>query len=235
MKCRTLLPVLVLGGILLAAGCTGPLPQAVPATPASLPATDSVTAPPSPVPFPAETFWPDASRIGEYTTVPTTRIASDNPHLDLLEVRKRTFVNPLPNCLMEYVFPSIATDPAYGIRQVVPKLAAVSEEEYETFIRKYTKGDAENTELVTPAICQNTQNEPTWNFIEVRAVLVPTNVFPSEYTISRNVLSEGKIIARFETTEKLTIDRQLVLASYVPLHADEVDLFDSVDVTYTRH
>jgi hypothetical protein len=117
----------------------------------------------------------------------------------------------------------------------VPKLAAISEDEYESFRQKYTEGDARNTQLKVPAVCQNTDNEPTWNFIEVRIVLTPTNFFPSDYTITQNVRSGGEVVARFATTKRLVIDEQLVLVSYVPLHADEVDLFDRVELTYTRH
>jgi hypothetical protein len=74
-----------------------------------------------------------------------------------------------------------------------------------------------------------------WNFIEVRLVLTPTNFDPADYTITANILSEGEIVSRFTATERLVIDRQLVLAWYVPIHADEVDLFDSVHVEFTRY
>ena len=62
----------------------------------------------------------------------------------------------------------------------------------------------------------------------------PTNFYPSDYTITENVRSDGKIVARFVTTGRLVIGEQFVLTRYVPLHADEVDLFDSVELTYTR-
>jgi hypothetical protein len=237
MKTSTILLVFFLSMIILAAGCTAPLSSGV-TTPkttlaAAAPAMDVTKMSLSPAPASA-TFWPDRPVAGEFTTVPTTRIASDNPYLENLNIRKRTFENPLPNCLMEHAFPAIAGDPDYGIRQVVPELAAISQDEYETFLRKYTAGDARNTQLKAPAVCQNTENEPTWNFIEVRVVLVPTNFFPSDYTITQNVRSGGEVVARFATTERLVIEEQLVLVSYVPLHADEVDLFESVEVTYTR-
>jgi hypothetical protein len=236
MKLSTPLLLFLLGGIIFAAGCTVPLsPGTSPSvTTAPVPAVTSVPTPsPSPVPS-STTFWPDASRIGEFTTVPTTRPAPDNPHLDYLNIRKRTFVNPIPRCLMENAFPAIAKDPVYGIQQVVPKLSAVSEEDYEAFLRKYTEGKAENTQLKTPALCQNTENEPVWNFIEVRVVLVGTRPDPTDYTVTENILSDGKIVARFTSAVQLTIDQQLVLVGYIPIHASEVDLFDSVDLTFTR-
>jgi hypothetical protein len=40
---------------------------------------------------------------------------------------------------MENAFPVIARDTEYGIQQVVPKLTAVSQDEYDTFLRKYTE------------------------------------------------------------------------------------------------
>ena len=65
-------------------------------------------------------------------------------------------------------------------------------------------------------------------------VLDPTNVRPSNYTISVNVRSQGNIIAQFRTTQTLVIDNQVILISYIPVKTNEMDLFDSVDVTYTR-
>jgi hypothetical protein len=171
------------------------------------------------------------------TVIPaaTTRIASDNPYLEYLNVRKRTFFSPIPNCLMETAFPTIAKDSGYGIKQVSPKLTALSADEYEYFLRKYTNGDAENTPLNTPAACQGAEAEPTWNFVEVRLVLIPTNFFPSDYTITRNVRSDGKIVAQIATTEHLVIDDKVNMTSYIPVRMDEMDLFDGVGVTYTRH
>jgi hypothetical protein len=238
MKNSTILLGFLLLGIILAAGCTGPLSPVVPVrettSTAGLPTAVTVTTFPLPLPSPTGTFRPESSRVGEITTIATTRPAPDNPYLEYLNIRKRTFVNPLPDCLMENAFPAIAKDPGYGIQQVVPKLTALSEDEYETFLRKYTEGKAENTQLKTLSPCLGSEAEPTWNFIEVRAVLVPTNFYPSDYTITESVRFDGEIVARFVTTERLVIDEQLVLTRYVPLHADEVDLFDSVELAYTR-
>ncbi len=184
------------------------------------------------------TFGPDfpsAPMIGEYTTIATTRPAPDNPYLEELSITRRTFLNPLPSCFMEHAFPSIATDPGYGIQQVLPRLTSVSEHEYKDFLRDYTEGESENTALKTPAACQNTANEPTWNFIRIRIILVPTNYEPSDYTITENVLADGQVIAQFSFNERLTIDKKLIITRYVPIHADEVDLFNSVRVTFTRH
>jgi hypothetical protein len=238
MKSCTILLLVLLSGIILAAGCTLPVSPGsttpkddIPVNPA---AAAAVTATSSPVPSATTTFWPSAVRVGEITTVPTTRVASDNPYLENLDIRKRTFVNPLPDCLMQKAFPSVARNPEYGIQQVVPKLTAISEDEYEAFLRKYTEGEAGNTQLKTPAICQNTGNEPTWNFIEFRAILVPTNVNPSFYAITENVMSDGKIVAEFNTDKWLVIDEQVILTGYIPIHADEVDLVDNVGMTFTR-
>jgi hypothetical protein len=172
---------------------------------------------------------------GTITTVSTTRIASDNPYLEYLNVRKRTFDNPLPDCLMGNAFPFTKNETGYGIQQIVPKLAAISEDEYWSFLRRYTQGNAENTPLRIITACQGSLTaEPTWNFAEVRIVLDPTNYSPANYTITQNVWSDGKIVAQFPTTRQLVIDEQVVLTSYIPVRTDEVDLIDSVVVTYTR-
>jgi hypothetical protein len=238
MKSNTILLGFLLSGVILAAGCTVPVSPVVtePETTSLVtpPAVDVVDTSLSPEPSPTSPIWQDLQTVDAFTTVATTRPASDNPHLEYLNVRKRTFVNPVPNCLMENGFPAIAKDPDYGIRQVVPKLTEVSEEEYLTFLRKYTEGEAENTQLKTLSSCQGSDAEPVWNFIEIRIILVPTNFYPSNYTITQNVRSNGEIVAQFATTERMVIDENVVLTRYVPLHADEVDLFDSVEVTFTR-
>lgn len=236
---RSLILVFILSSTILATGCMIRSGMSVPAAPETtaavvytpVPATSFV----SPVPTTFGPGWPAAPLVGEYTTTPTTRPAADNPFLEELAIKKRTFVNPLPDCFMEHAFPAIAMDPGYGIKQVHPKLAYISEHDYDDFLEEFTEGVSEDTALKTPAVCQNTGNEPVWNFAEVRIVLIPTNPTPSDYTISENILSDGKIIARFESTERLVIDETRVITRYVLLHADEVDLFDSVEVTFTRH
>ena len=236
MKKSTLLLIFLLAGIILAAGCTGPASTGTPVTGTPVPASPSVPLTPSlsagPTPF--DTSFPSQPPANAVTFVPTTRIALDNPHLEYLNIRKKTFDEPLPNCLMQNAFPAIAKDPGYGIKQVEPKLSSISEDDYLYFLRKFTEGNAENTQLKNLPECQGTAAEPTWNFVEVRLILDPTNIQPSNYTITLNVKSGGKIIAQFPRTEQLVINHQLNQLSYIPLRTDEMDLFDSVGVTYTR-
>jgi hypothetical protein len=239
VKKSTLLLILVFAGIILAAGCTGPLsPGAqtpknpVPVSPSGvIPVITAVT----PEQLPNVTLSAPNPLEGTITTVATTRIASDNPYLEYLNVRKRTFDNPLPGCLMGNAFPFTINGTGYGIQQIVPKLSVISEEEYWSFLRRYTQGNAENTPLKIITACQGSVTaEPTWNFAEVRIVLDPTNYNPANYTIIQNVWSDGEIVAQFPTTRQLVIDEQVVLTSYIPVRTDEVDLIDSVVVTYRR-
>ena len=67
----------------------------------------------------------------------------------------------------------------------------------------------------------------------VRVVLNPTNYNPANYTITQNIWSDGKIVAQFPTTRQLVIDEPVILTSYIPVMTDEVDLIDSVVVTYS--
>jgi hypothetical protein len=84
-------------------------------------------------------------------------------------------------------------------------------------------------------VCQGSASaEPTWNFIELRIVLDPTNFSPANYTVTRNVWSDGKIVARFPTTQRLVIGEKVILTSYIPIRTDEIDLIDTVAVTYNR-
>ncbi len=239
VKKSTLLLILLFAGIILAAGCTGPVsPGAqtpknpVPVSPSGVvPVITAVT----PEPLPNVTSLPPNPSEGTITTVATTRIASDNPYLEYLDVRKRTFDNPLPNCLMGSAFPFTKNGTGYGIQQIVPKLSTISEDEYWSFLRRYTQGNAENTPLKIITACQGSVTaEPTWNFVEVRVVLDPTNYNPANYTITQNVWSDGEIVAQFPITRQLVIDEPVILTSYIPVRTDEVDLIDSVVVTYTR-
>jgi hypothetical protein len=238
MKKITILIILLLAGIILTAGCSSPVSPAVTPTATSIPAsphaTVMTTGPVSPELSPSATASPAHPPFG-VTTVATTRIASDNPHLDYLNIRKRTFIDPLPNCLMENALPGVAKDSQYGIQQIVPKLTALSEDDYLVFLRKYTEGNAENTTLKSLPVCQGSVAEPTWNFIEVRILLDPTNIQPSNYTITQEIRSGGKVVTRFVTDQHLIINQQISLISYIPIRTSEVDLFDSVSLTYTRH
>jgi hypothetical protein len=239
MKKITLLLVLLLPGMILFAGCTGPASPGpvTPGTtsPVGLPGTAVMTPVPSSELTPPGTSQPPPLPTHTLTTVPTTRIAPDNPHLEYLNVTKKTFADPLPNCLMGNAFPAVARDPLYGINQVEPKLTALSDDDYQAFLRKYTEGKAENTPLKSLPACQGTVAEPTWNFIEIQVVLDPTNFQPSNYTITEEVHSGGKVIARFTTEQQLIINQQLSLKSYVPIRTSELELFDNVGMAYTRH
>jgi hypothetical protein len=237
MKYYSLLLLFLLSGMILAAMCTGPALPAPAPTQTPVPPVPTVTIPaPSVSSAPAATTPAAQSRppLNTVTTIPTTRIASDNPYLENLNIRKRTFDYPIPNCLMQTAFPAVANDTTYGIHQVVPKLAIIPDDDYQTFLRKYTEGNAENTQLRTPNACRGSAAEPTWNFVKVMVVLDPTNVHASDYIITQNVWSDRKLVAQFPTTRNLVIDNQLILISYIPMKWDEVDLFDSVGITYTR-
>jgi hypothetical protein len=239
MKKSIILLVFLLPGIVLTSGCTSPQSPG-PASPvAVLPASPSpvipVTSYSSVTPLPGVTFRP-GDQHSEITllTEQTTRIQVDNPYLEYLQVRKKTFDYSIPNCPMQNAFPTLAKDPYYGIKQKIPNLAALSQDQYEEFLREYTEGKAENTPLKNIQGCQGADGTPEWNFVEIRVILNPTNVRPASYTISQVVRSNGEIIAQFTTTRTLVIDEKIALTSYIPLKTDELDLFDTVGITYTR-
>jgi hypothetical protein len=236
MKINTVVLVLFLLGCILLSGCTSPAPDKAVPTVTPVVETVAVTETSAPTPVQAATPGNDAHSIptvNPITVTETTRIASDNPSLEYLNIRKQTFDYSIPNCVMQTAFPAIITD-TYGIKQAEPKLTAISEDDYLAFLRKYTEGNAENTQLKTPTGCFGTAAEPTWNFIELRVVLKPTNIRASDYTITEKIMSDGKVVEEFPVTKRLVIDEGVTLLSYIPIRANEVDLFDSVVVTYTR-
>lgn len=237
MKKSTILIIILLLGSALVCGCT--FPGSSGATPATTPPT--ITPVKTPVPPTPSLVVTSATPISTYMpletiikTEQTTRIATDNPYMERLQVTKRVFPQYVPNCPMQQIFPAIAGDTKYGIKQVVPKLSQISEHEYKDFLRDYTEGTGENQKVKDIAVCYGVDGEPNWNFVEVLIVLDPTNIKPSDYTISQNVRSEGDVIAQFKTTQSLVIDKQVILHSYIPVKTSEMDLFDGVDVTFTR-
>jgi hypothetical protein len=239
MKKSSLFLVFFIMGMVTTSGCMQPestgstMPvTTIPATHSTiLPLTVSPTQGSSPI-VTAEPIIvvPETSLVTEQST----RIASDNPYLENLQIRKRTFEDSIPNCTMQEAFPAIVNDPQYGIQQPQPKISAISLEEYEKFLREYTAGKTENTRLLTISRCIGTSPEPLWNFIELQVILDPTNVRPANYTISQDVRSDGDIVAQIRTTRTLVIDHQIRLVSYIPLRTDELDLVDHVGVTFTR-
>jgi hypothetical protein len=235
----TILLVVLFTGIILTAGCSNPLPSGAGLSKTPTPAGSVAVTPATTTGIPETlqnlTSSPTSPFGVTFTSMATTRIASDNPYLEYLNIRKPTFNDPLPDCLMGDAFPFTKNGTGYGILQTVPKLSAISEDEYWSFLRKYTTDNAENSPLKIISVCQGSVTaEPTWNFVKVRVVLDPTNYHPANYTITENVLSDGKIVAQFPTTRKLVMDEQEVLTSYIPVRTDEVDLIDSVVPTYTR-
>jgi hypothetical protein len=163
-----------------------------------------------------------------------TLIQNDNPSMDNLKFTKNYFPNKIDNCPMQEAFPTIAKDPAYGLLQTPPKIAAISAGEYRTFLRDYTEGAADKTKMIGVARCINVPANPWWNFVEVSARITPTNARPANYTVSLNVRSFGKIIAQFKTTEQLTYGNTIEFVSYIPLKTDEMDAFDSIKISYDK-
>ena len=235
-----ILPVFLLLGIILASGCTSPQSPAPVSPVTAVPTISStvipVTSNPTATPSPGITFKPDSQQPAPgIVTVQTTRTQVDNPYLEYFNVRKKTLDNYVPNCPMENAFPEIAKDLTYGIKQQYPKLSTLTQDQYDLFLWKYTEGKSENTLIKNVPGCYGAEGLPNWNFVEIKVILNPTNVRPANYTISQVVQSNGKTIAEFATTRTLVIDEKVTLTSYVPVKTDELDLFDTVGITYTRH
>jgi hypothetical protein len=235
--------------IIFIAGCTGPVSPAPAVTQTTILPSPSITVPVTPTPIeslspsatPSATSFKTLSTTHPITTVTTPRLVIEAPFVEYLNFQKRIFIYPIPNCLMQNAFPAVANDNGYGINKVAPKLVAVSQDDYVLFLWKYTEGNAANTPLKTLPECRGSDNEPTWNFVEVRVILNPTNTQPANYTVirnvwsnNRNIWSDQKLVAQLPTTERLVIDQKATLTSYIPVRTDELDLFDTVSVTTVR-
>jgi hypothetical protein len=116
----------------------------------------------------------------------------------------------------------------------VPKIIAISQGEFNTIIRDFTEGKNENTKVIGIARCQGAIVTPYWNFVQITSTLTPTNPRPSNYTISLNIRSKGKIVAQVNTTELLVQDHMITLTSYIPLKSEEMEIFDGVEITFYK-
>ena len=240
MQKRLILLVFLLLGIILTSGCTSPQSPALASPVTATPTISSTVIPgtsnPTATPSLGITFKPDSQQPASgVVTVQTTRIQVDNPYLEYLNFRKKTLDNYVPNCPMENAFPEIAKDLTYGIKQQYPKLSTLTQDQYDLFLWKYTEGKSEKSLIKNVPGCYGAEGLPNWNFVEIKVILSPTNVRPANYTISQVVRSNGKIIAEFTTDRTLVIDEKISLTSYVPVKMDELELFDTVGITYTRH
>lgn len=259
-SCTTRLAFAILvTGMLFCAGCTslqGPektgttSPQAAPVTP---PAAEISTAATTVVPVLTTTgLTVPATITPELTQVPVTtptwipksygRDAAGDPQIVLLTFVKEYFIFDIPNCAMREVFPEAAGDPAYGMRQPVPKLVMIPDHEISTFIRAHAGEYAQDPNphlhvdpntIGSPA-CAGTVANPKWNFVRINATLMPRNARPGEYDIGINVRSRGVIIDQIRLNRSFAIDRPVIIAGYVPLRLDETDAFDSIDLAFAR-
>lgn len=171
------------------------------------------------------------------TAVPeptVTLIQKDNPHLLYFTFRKNYLITNMDNCPFTEAFPLVGKDPAYGLSKTPKKITALSSKEMRVFNRDYIEGKGEASKSVGVSRCEGAIKYPLWNFVEIRAKLSPTNARPANYTISLDVRSQGKVIARFNTTELLTLDQNIEFVSYIPLQTNDMDFFDSAEVTYNK-
>jgi len=242
--------------LLFCAGCTSPQ------EPADAPATRIPVSPPpaaqiSPVlttaaQVPATTGTVAPATTPEVIPVITTptwipktygRDATTNPQIVLLTFRKECFIFDIPDCAMREVFPEAAGDPAYGIRQPVPKLVMIPGDEMGAFLRAHAGEYANDPDVhlhIDPASIAGTacsggaSGSPKWNFVRINATLMPRNARPGEYEIGINIRSRGIVIEQLRLNRSFEIDRPVIIAGYVPLRLDETDLFDTIDLVFAR-
>jgi hypothetical protein len=225
---------------MVSTGCTSPASPAVtpvaprpttrmgtetPALPAALPA-----APPAPAAAAATTIAPAppspaATRGTEYFSEADV---PDNPWTENLEFTRSYYPFTIPDCAMRTVFPEVAQDPGYGIRQPVPELTALSPERMDAFLQTYPDG------YNSLAGCAAAPIGPGWNFVKIEGTIMPRNARPAEYDIGINVRSRGRVIAQFRMNETLTLEQPFSFERYVPLRSDEMELFDSIELVFSR-
>ncbi len=247
-------------GLLCCAGCISSQAPNTPSTttlqeePAATPAAGIPLVTPTAAPvlttngqtIPTATTAPPVTQapVTTQTWIPKSygRDATDNPQILLLTFVKEYFIFDIPDCAMREVFPQAAGDPAYGIRQPVPKLVMIPDDEMSDFLRAHAGEYANDANphlhvdpntIGSPA-CAGVIANPKWNFVRINATLMPRNARPGEYDIGINVRSRGVIIEQLRLNATFEIDRPVVIARYVPLRLDETDAFDSIELVYAR-
>jgi len=169
------------------------------------------------------------------TIIPqTTQTLAEIPYINILTYSKNAFWGHIHNCEMEEIFPTIAKDPYYGMRQKPPKISAISSGEFNVFLRDYVEGKNENQKVMNIYRCEGRPVTPYWNFVKIDVKITPRNGRPANYTMTINIRSQGKIIAQFNSTEMLTLDEIISFQSYIPLKSDEMDDIEGVELTWTK-
>lgn len=250
--------IVLVTGIVLSAGCLTTKPPdnksiiTNPSSPTMTPASvvPSITVPEVPVPITTGTAIVTPT-VPE--TIPVTVTTSwiqksseansiDNPKIVILSFDRDYFRIPVPDCGMKVVLPQVANDTEYGIKQQVPKLIALSEDQFNGFLNTFEgnyTGEVSSSSFFDPALlggsrCAGIPANPTWNFIRINATLIPRNGNPADYDMGINVRSHGRVIEQFRINMTLIIDQPVIFTRYIPLRSDEMDLFDSIEMVFSK-
>jgi hypothetical protein len=161
----------------------------------------------------------------------------------LLTFVKECFIFDIPDCAMRAIFPEAAGDPAYGIRQPVPKLVMIPDTEISAFLRANAGEYADdpnphlhiNANALGGTACSGgAPGTPKWNFVRVNATLMPRNARAGEYDIGMNIRSRGVVVTQIRESAWFEIDRPVIIARYIPLTQTEMEYFDSIDLVFAR-
>jgi hypothetical protein len=160
--------------------------------------------------------------------------SAEDPHIALLDFTPEYLSFRIPDCGMRAVFPQAATDKKYGIRQSVPKLIAITPAQLNAFMASFAQDADSDPNLIGGSTCEGAVVTPTWNFVQIRATLIPRNARPTEYDIGINVRSEGKVVEQFRMSKTFILDETVPVELYVPLKTGESDAFDSVELVFAK-
>jgi hypothetical protein len=165
-----------------------------------------------------------------------------DPRIVLLTYDKECMAFNIPDCGMRVAFPQAAGDFGYGIRQPVPKLLMLTEEEIGAFTDTYSIVDKrypDSERRIDPnaiggASCAGVPANPVWNFVRVNATLMPRNGRPGEYDIGINFRSRRDVIAQVTMNQTFILDQPVIIVRYIPLKVEEMDAFNSIGLVFAR-
>ena len=250
---------ILLCAALLSAGCTtAPVPVGITA-PAQQPVTVTQTQAASvTIMPPADTTATPRVPVQETPVVAASpvslaatpawiqRTSSDDsgsdPYIDRLRFVKEYLVFDTPDCGMQSAFPAIAGDRPYGIRQPVPRLILLTDDDILSFIRANAGAyadDPNNEFHVDPnaiggPACSGLPVNPKWNVILINATVIPRNARPGEYDIGFNVRSKGVVVEQMRMNATFVLDEPVIISRWVPLRLDEMDDFESIEMVFMR-
>lgn len=209
---------------------TGPVPAGEPSAPPAT-ATAGTTVPPATTTIPATSAVPTIATPAFQET--KAAVASD-PYVEKFTLTKEDY--GISDCIMSQAFPEITRDPDYGISSARPKLVGIPDEKFAIFYDVYTSGKSSGFYIISFTRCQEIPESEatTWDFAHIEAKLIPRNAKTSDYSIIITLSANGKDISQLIQNETLTLERRVIIDTWVPIKRTQIDRLGNPSINFNR-